>query len=164
VLPFPNELYSVRITGAELITALEDGIANWRDLNNSNGSHPYASGLRWQIDLTQPRGQRLSDVQVKDPDTGVWAPIDPARSYLGILTDYLTQGFEGYETFKRVCNDGTGRCLTAGSVFSDQSLINHFRQISDQPAPNDVVTRPACSDYSHQQVRTQDARVLTPCS
>lgn len=163
VLPFPNELYSIRITGAELINALEDGIANWRDLNNSNGSHPYASGVRWSLDLTQPRGQRLSDVQVKDPTTGVWTPLDPARSYMGILTDYLTQGFEGYDTFKRVCNDGTGRCMTAGSVFSDQSLINYFRQISDQPAPNNVVTRPACTDYSHQQVRTRDARVLTPC-
>ena len=163
VSPFPNELFSIQLTGAEIVSALEDGVANWLDKRNSSGSHPYASGLRWNLDLTQARGQRFTNVEVKDPMTGNWAAIQANQTYLGVLTDYLSQGFEGYDTLKRVCTGTGGRCATAGSLFADQSLINYVKQIAARPAPNNLVTRPACSDYAHQRVRTAAGIDLQPC-
>jgi len=163
VSPFPNELFSIQLTGAEIVSALEDGVANWLDKRNSSGSHPYASGLRWNLDLTQARGQRFTQVEVKDPVTGNWAAIQANQTYLGVLTDYLSQGFEGYDTLKHVCTGTGGRCATAGSLFADQSLINYVKQIAARPAPNNLVTRPVCSDYAHQRVRTAAGIDLQPC-
>ena len=163
VQPFPNELFSIQITGAEIASALEDGVANWLDNRNSNGSHPYASGLRWNLDLTQARGQRFTNIEVKDPNTGSWATLQATQTYLGVLTDYLTQGFEGYGTIKSVCTGAGDRCATAGSLFADQSLINYVKKIAARPAPNNMVTRPLCSDYAHQRVRTPAGVDLQPC-
>ena len=163
VQPFPNELFSIRITGAEIASALEEGVANWLDNRNSNGSHPYASGLRWNLDLTQPRGQRFTGIEVKDPNTGSWSAVQANQTYLGILTDYLTQGFEGYDTLKRICTGAGDRCATAGSLFADQSLINYVKKIAATPAPNNMVMRPVCGDYAHQRVRTPAGLDLQPC-
>ena len=68
VLPYNNVLVELDLTGAEVLAALEDGVANHLDRGQSNGSHPYAAGLRWDLDMSQPAGRRFSNVQVRDRD------------------------------------------------------------------------------------------------
>lgn len=147
VQPFPNELIAVQITGAQIQTALEQGVANWLDNGNSNGSHPYASGLRWDLDLTKPAGSRFSNLQVKNHKSGLWSQLDQGASYQLIISDYLRDGYEGYSTFSDICKTpASALCVPLGGVYATDSLARYL-----QSFPGGQVVRPACSDYSHQK-------------
>jgi 2',3'-cyclic-nucleotide 2'-phosphodiesterase (5'-nucleotidase family) len=66
LLPFTNVLVEMDLTGSEVIAALEDGVANHLDAAvPSDGSHPYAAGLRWDLDMSKAKGQRFSNVQAQ---------------------------------------------------------------------------------------------------
>lgn len=159
--PFPNELYIANLSGAQIIDTLEEAVSNWKDSGHSDGSHPYASGLRWHLDLTKPKGQRFSQIELKNDDTGQWQPLDLQATYSVVMTDYLAQGFEGYKTAGEVCKTtNTSQCVTAGGTFADESFI---RYVSDLQSKGQALMRPACSDYSHQKVTLSDSRELKPC-
>lgn len=161
--PFTNELYVVRLTGREIREALEEGVANWLDLKNSDGSHPYASGLRWSLDLTRRYGERFANIEVKSPLTQRWQSINPNEIYSLVIPDYLAQGFENYLTFGNACRQTRpGRCLTAGPVFAEQSVINYVSALPGATPADKVLTRPACEDYAHQRVTTPEGVMLRP--
>jgi len=158
VQPFPNELISVQITGAQILTALEQGVANWLDTGNSNGSHPYASGLRWDLDLTKPAGARFSNLQVKNHTTGLWSNLDPARAYKLIIADYLRDGYEGYRMFSDICKaPASNLCVPLGGVYAADSLVRHLQSMA-----GGLVMRPACTDYSHQKFIDRNGIALHP--
>ena len=159
IQPFPNELIVVNITGAEMKTALEQGVQNWKDQLNSDGSHPYASGLRWNLDLTQSFGNRFSNLMVKNHSTGIWSSLVSTATYKLVITDYLRDGAENFTTFKDIClSAGSTRCLPLGGIYAADSLTNYIKSIS--PAK---LTRPACGDYSHQSVIKADGSTLALC-
>jgi 5'-nucleotidase/UDP-sugar diphosphatase len=159
IKPFPNELIVVNITGAEMKTALEQGVQNWIDLLNSDGSHPYASGMRWDLDLTKPFGNRFSNLKVKNHSNGKWFDWNPNRSYTVVITDYLRDGAENYSVFKDICESaGSTRCLPLGGIYAADSLANFINSI-----PTAKLTRQACADYSHQSVIAPDGTELEKC-
>jgi 5'-nucleotidase/UDP-sugar diphosphatase len=159
IQPFPNELILINIKGSEMKTALEQGVQNWKDLGNSDGSHPYASGLRWDLDLTRGFGNRFSNLMVKNHTNGTWSPLDPSATYKAVVTDYLRDGSENYTIFSDIClSAGSSRCLPIGGVYAADSLADYIRSL----APTKL-TRPACSDYSHQSVVKADGNSLTLC-
>ena len=161
VQPFPNELFVVQLSGQQVIDTLEEAVANWKDNRNSDGSHPYASGLRWHLDLSKPQGQRFGNVEIKDHATGQWRPIDLQAIYSVVMPDYMAQGFEGYITPGGVCSmAGSQSCMTAGGTFLDESFAQY---IGSEQAANRKISRPACSEYSHQAVTLSDGRQLRPC-
>ena len=159
IQPFPNELIVVNITGAEMKTALEQGVQNWKDQLNSDGSHPYASGLRWDLDLTQSFGNRFSNLKVKNHSTSIWSPLVSGTTYKLVITDYLRDGAENFAIFKDIClSTGSTRCLPLGGIYASDSLSNYIKSI----APGKI-TRPACADYSHQSVIKTNGTPLSPC-
>lgn len=159
IQPFPNELIVVSITGAEMKTALEQGVQNWKDQLNSDGSHPYASGIRWNLDLTKPFGSRFSSLMVKNHSTGMWSPLVSSTTYKLVITDYLRDGAENYTTFKDICLTGAStKCLPLGGIYASDSLTNYVKSIA--PAK---LTRPVCGDYSHQSVIKSDGSTLALC-
>lgn len=159
IQPFPNELIVVDIKGAEIKTALEQGVQNWKDLMNSDGSHPYASGLRWSLDLSKPFGSRFSDLKVKNHSTGDWYDLDLNKSYKLVITDYLRDGAENYVVFKEIClSQGSTRCLPLGGVYAADSLANYIKLI-----PPAKLARQACADYSHQSVIQANGTELQKC-
>jgi 5'-nucleotidase len=161
VQPFPNELYVVQLSGQQVIDTLEEAVANWKDNGNSDGSHPYTSGLRWHLDLTKPRGQRFANVQRKDHVTDQWHPIDLQAIYSVVMPDYMAQGFEGYKTAGSVCGSiDSARCMTAGGTFLDESFTQY---IAAAQSAGRKISRPACSEYSHQAVTLSDGRQLMRC-
>jgi len=158
VQPFPNELIAVQITGTQIHTALEQGVANWLDSGNSSGSHPYASGLRWDLDLTKPAGARFSNLQVKNHTSGLWSKLEPAAVYKMIIFDYLRDGYEGYSMFSDICKaPASNLCVPLGGVYAADSLVRHLQSFSDGR-----VVRPACTDYSHQKFIGRNGIALNP--
>lgn len=161
IQPFPNELIVVQITGAEMQTALEQGVQNWKDNGASDGSHPYTSGLRWDLDLSQAFGSRFSNIQVKDHTTGSWSNLQSGASYELVITDYLRDGYENYTVFKDICSDtsGVARCFPVGGAYATDSVADYIKSF----APNKL-TRPVCGDYSHQNVIKADGSALKRCT
>lgn len=151
VLPFTNLLIELPLTGAQIADSLEEAVAYYLDAGHgSGGSHPYAAGLRWHLDLRQPRGQRFSRIEIKDRASGAWSAIDPARSYIVVTYDYTARGQDGYATFGTVYASGN---YVNSYLLYTQAVVDHIRA-------RGTVDRPAAGDYAHQSVITSDGRVL----
>jgi len=150
LLPFTNVLFELELTGAEVLQTLEDAVANYVDQALSDGSHPYAAGLRWDLDMRQPRGQRFSNVQVRDRRTGAWTALDPARTYVATTNDFIATGKDGFATLGKAYQAGryTNTYLLYTQTFVDHVLTQR------------TLRRPTRDNASHQKVTLPDGRVL----
>lgn len=153
LLPFSNTLVNLDITGQQVKDTLEDAIANHMDEGGSSGSHPYADGLRWDLDLTQAKGNRVRNIEVRDRKTGVWAPIDMDKTYVMATNDYIAEGRDGYTTLGEIFKDSSKVVDT--KLLYTQSFIDYI-------AKNGTVSRPNRDDYSHKTVITKDGKLLEP--
>ncbi len=97
VLPFRNGLVRLTLSGAQLRTALEDGLDYLLRTPGVTGAYPYLAGLRFSVDLRAARGSRLSAVQRRDAN-GQWVALDPAATLRVVTSTYLAGGGDGYET------------------------------------------------------------------
>lgn len=144
LLPFTNVLVELDITGTEVVAALEDAVANHLDAKQSSGSHPYAAGLRWDLDMSKPKGSRFTNVQVRDRATGAWSPIDPARTYVMVTNDFIAEGRDGYAMLGQVY--AAGRYVNTYLLYT-QSFADYVQRVG-------TVARPPRGDYAHQTVIT----------
>lgn len=129
VLPFGNMLYRLDITGTEVKGMLEDGMEAVYGANGSTGPYPYTGGLRFDVDARQPRGQRVSNVEVRDAATGAWAPLDASRTYKLFVLSFNANGGDGYQTLAGV---PAARRLDIGVLDSDV----FFNYIESLPTRN----------------------------
>lgn len=150
LLPFTNVLVEVELTGREVVAALEDAVANHLDLAQSNGSHPYAAALRWDLDMSKPKGQRFSNVQVRNKSTGAWTAIDLAKTYVLVTNDFIASGKDGYTALGTAYN--AGRYVNTYLLYT-QSFVDYV-------LAKGTLARPARADYSHQRVVTAAGVVL----
>ncbi|MEX8499087.1 5'-nucleotidase C-terminal domain-containing protein [Leptothrix ochracea] len=150
VLPFNNVIVELDLRGQEVLDALEDGVANYLDAALSDGSHPYAAGLRWDLNLSRPKGQRFSQVQVKDRRTGAWSALDPAKRYVLATNDFIATGKDGFATL--------------GKVYAEGRFVNTYllytQTFVDWMVARGVVSRPPHGDDAHQHVITKDGLTL----
>jgi 5'-nucleotidase len=150
VLPFSNTLIELQISGRQLLNVLEDAVANHLDNRSSDGSHPYAAGLRWHLDLSKARDRRFSKLEVHDRTSGAWLPLDPERIYTLVTSDYLAEGGDGYASLAVVHKNG--RSVNTYFLYT-QTFIDYLQR-------KGTLVRPAAADYSHQQVIAKDGRPL----
>lgn len=150
VLPFSNVLVELTLTGAQIRTVLEDALANHLDAGGSTGSHPYAAGLRWDLDMSKARGSRIAQLEVKNRTTGQWSAIDPARNYVVVTNDFIASGQDGYTTFGTIYKEG--RFVNTYLLYS-QTFIDYLKVRPD-------VVRPPRADYAHKSVVTKAGLTL----
>ena len=160
VLPFSNTLVELDLTGAQVLATLEEAAANFVDNGGSDGSYPYGSAIRWDADLTKPAGQRFTNVEVRDRDTGEWAPIDPAATYVVVTNDFIARGQDGYDTFGEVWE--AGNYVDTGILYT-QGLVDWI----EQDAPKDgqgvpQVSVPAPENFSTQSFVPGDGELMAP--
>lgn len=105
LLPFANTLVELDMTGAEISQVLEEAITYALDPEGSTGAYPYASGLRWDLDLSKPAGERFSNIEVKLKSDADWSPIDAATTYKVVTNSFVAGGRDGYLTFGTVSDD-----------------------------------------------------------
>jgi len=141
LLPFTNVLVELDITGQEVVQALEDAVSNHLDDAQSTGSQPYAAGLRWDLDMSQPDGTRFSNVEVQDA-AGNWTAINLAQTYVMVTNDFIAEGRDGYTALGAVTEDGRS---TNTFLLYTQSLVDYLLKTN-------TVSPPLRADYSHQQV------------
>ncbi|MFT7879443.1 MAG: choice-of-anchor I family protein [Sulfurimonas sp.] len=102
LLPFANTLYEIDMKGSEIKQVLEDALTNYLDNGGSTGSFPYAYGLRYDIHTDAAPKSRISNLEIKNRETGLWSAIDGDAMYVIVTNDYIAAGRDGYTTFKTV--------------------------------------------------------------
>jgi 5'-nucleotidase / UDP-sugar diphosphatase len=142
VLAFKNTLEQLSLTGNELHMMLEDAMQ--AVLDGHTGSYPYTGGLRWQVDLNQPFGSRLSNLEIWQ--NGIWQPLQPQHTYQLITIDFLADGQGGYDTLKTIAGE---RRVNVGLDYTEAFL----QYLEDLPQQNGKsVLKPLSLDlYSTQK-------------
>ena len=98
LLPFKNTLYRLVLTGAQVKSAIEDGVDSVIN-GTGTGAYPYTGGLRFKVDMNQAKGSRVSALEVRD-SAGNWKALDPAASYKLITNNFTAEGGDKYDTLK----------------------------------------------------------------
>ncbi|UFJ43317.1 5'-nucleotidase C-terminal domain-containing protein [Brevibacillus humidisoli] len=111
LLPFPNTLAVVEVTGEELKQALENGVSQ---VEEGAGRFPQISGMSFSYDPKKPAGERVVEVKVGDE------PLDLNKTYKVATNDFIAAGGDGYESLKKEDFFNTG--LTLYSVM-EEALI-----------------------------------------
>ncbi len=140
LLPFSNTLLEIDMTGAEVISTLEDALDFALAEDGSTGAYPYASGLRWNIDATQDKGKRFSMVEVKLKGESEWSAIQPDAVYKVVTNDFIAGGQDGY--------------LTLGEISDDKktdTFLDYAQSFVDHVQTTGVITRLPASEYSTQR-------------
>jgi 2',3'-cyclic-nucleotide 2'-phosphodiesterase (5'-nucleotidase family) len=108
-LPFGNIAVTMDITGADLRTALEEGVSLVEDVA---GRFPHVSGMTFVFDARRTRGSRVLDVKVGGK------PLDPGAIYRLATNEYMMAGGDGYAalTKGKPIVDASGGSLMANVV------------------------------------------------
>jgi 5'-nucleotidase/UDP-sugar diphosphatase len=85
VLPFGNELCTVKLTGAQIKAILADSTSRDPDA----GGFMQVSGVKVVVE-----GNEVTEITVNDE------PLDPERTYLVATNDFMLEGGDGYDIFK----------------------------------------------------------------
>ena len=94
VLPFQNTLATFQLTGADVVTALENGVSQ---VAEGAGRFPQVSGIRFVWDPAADPGARIVSAEVDMG--GVWTPLDPAATYGVVSNNFMRGGGDGYAVF-----------------------------------------------------------------
>lgn len=107
VLPFGNVVVSLRLSGAEVLEALENSVSQYED---GAGRFPQLSGATIRVDPSRPAGERVVEATVGG------APLDRAATYVVATNDYAAGGGDGFEVFvdaPRIIDASGGRLLAS---------------------------------------------------
>ncbi|NKC32627.1 bifunctional metallophosphatase/5'-nucleotidase [Falsiroseomonas selenitidurans] len=92
-LPFSNTVATVRLRGAALLAALENGVSA-----PGSGRFPQVAGLAFTWNPAAPAGQRIATARIT---TGRQAgPVRPEADYLMVTNNFLRAGGDGYAVLR----------------------------------------------------------------
>ena len=96
ILPFQNTLSTFKVTGQQLLTAMENGVSQVED---NAGRFPQVSGMRYTFDLAKPANEgRVTSIEI-DED-GSWKPLDLNKTYGMVSNNFIRGGGDGYKVFR----------------------------------------------------------------
>lgn len=95
ILPFPNPVVKLEVTGATIRAALEHGVSRSRE-DAQPGRFPQVSGLRFTFDARRPAGSRVTEVSVAGQ------PLDDRKTYTLATTTFMA--VEGGDDYKVLQN------------------------------------------------------------
>lgn len=139
VLPFKNTLVQLKMTGAEVKAALEDAMT--AVVANNTGSYPYTGGLRWNVDLNQPAGSRVSQLEVKTASG--YVALDLAATYNVVTINFLADGQDGYTSLKSI----TGARRTEVGLDYAEAFLTY---VDGLPGGTKQLNKLPVADYSTQ--------------
>lgn len=101
LLPYSNTLIELTMSGKQIKAILEDALSAVFE-NKSTGAFPYGYAIRYDIDSTQPKGNRVSSIEILNKTTQKFMPLEMTKEYVVVANSYIAEGRDGYETFKSV--------------------------------------------------------------
>ncbi|WP_164779650.1 S-layer homology domain-containing protein [Paenibacillus kobensis] len=133
VMPFGNNLTALKMTGAEIAAALENGVSG---VQTGEGRFPQVAGMRFYYDSTKQgevvdsvtgqtvkTGQRITKVQIKNAD-GTYSDMKPDAYYIVATNSFMADGGDFYRSMKQA--------KTAGRLY-ELNLVDYevFREYLD---------------------------------
>src|SRR6056297_929026 len=112
VLPFGNTTVVKKLTGAQLLDAVEHGLSQYPALE---GLFPQVAGMKIVFDGDRPAGERVISLKVKGE------PVDHDAVYEVATNDFMAAGGDGYEVFQ-----GTETVIEAGGL--EELVMNYISQ------------------------------------
>ena len=96
ILPFQNTLSTFKVTGQQLLTAIENGVSQVED---EKGRFPQVSGMRYTFNLAIPPNEgRVTSIEI-DED-GSWNALDLNKTYGMVSNNFIRGGGDGYKIFR----------------------------------------------------------------
>lgn len=129
ILPFPNNVVELKVSGETLLAALENGVSKVEQLA---GRFPQVSGMQYRYDPSQPAGSRIVSTMIGSE------PIDPGATYRLATNDFVAGGGDGYNMLA-----DAPRLVTAneGALLSDL-IINRIEALTPiSPEAHGRITR-----------------------
>ena len=110
VLPFGNTISQIKVTGQNIadmfakslgsILQEKDGKTvldeNGQPLLEPSGGFLQVSGAKVYYDTTLPAEKRVLYIEIKNPETGLYEPLNLAKDYYLTTNDFLAAGGDGY--------------------------------------------------------------------
>ncbi|KAL7271992.1 hypothetical protein RUND412_005216 [Rhizina undulata] len=90
--PFEDPVVVLRVTGAALVKALENGISK---LPSLEGRFPHVSNIFFEYDPALPAGERIHKIRVGNED------LVPEKKYTLATRAYLANGRDGYDALTK---------------------------------------------------------------
>lgn len=137
LLPFKNVLVRLTMTGSEVKSTLEDAVDSVIS-GTGTGAYPYAAGLRWNVDMNQAKGSRISGLEFKNA-SGNWVNFDLNATYKVITNDFTAGGGDNYLTLKSI----------TGARY-ENTFLDYADSFLQYVKANKSLGKPAVADYSTQ--------------
>lgn len=100
ILPFDSRLVIIKLTGKDILVALENSVSRYSDTIGRGEFFQY-SGAQVTYNLTQPSGSRVQSVKLRCSNCDVprFHDLEENRSYNVLITSFLSEGGDGYSVF-----------------------------------------------------------------
>jgi len=96
ILPFQNTLSTFKVTGQQLLSAIENGVSQVED---EKGKFPQVSGMRYTFNLAKPPNEgRVTSIEIDE--NGSWKPLDLNKTYGMVSNNFIRGGGDGYKVFR----------------------------------------------------------------
>ncbi|MBQ9578989.1 MAG: 5'-nucleotidase C-terminal domain-containing protein, partial [Ottowia sp.] len=130
--PFAGHIYLRKLTGAQILEALEHGA---RGEGNADSASKVGgprmlqpAGLRYTADGSKAPGQRVSRVEIIGKN-GKAQPLNPKARYIVALTEYLATGGDDFKMFTQ------GTHIPAPAPLDSGLAADYIKRHSPMPSP-----------------------------
>ena len=190
VLPFGNTISQIKVTGQNIADMFAKSLGsilqekngqpvldeNGQPLLEPSGGFLQVSGAKVYYDTTLPAEKRILHIEIKNPETGKYENLDPAKEYYLTTNDFLAAGGDGYTMLGGAREEGPSMDvafadylakadLTAYSVInpnsrtisisskkdSDGDGVSDIEEIKNGTDPSDSKSYPGRTDVPNGQ-------------
>ncbi|MFR8557149.1 MAG: 5'-nucleotidase C-terminal domain-containing protein, partial [Streptococcus thermophilus] len=111
VLPFGNSVAQIQVTGQNIYDMFVKSLGSILQVNESgknvfdengqpllepSGGFLQVAGARVYYDTTLPTEKRILSIDILDPETGVYKPLNITETYYLVTNDFLAAGGDGF--------------------------------------------------------------------
>jgi 5'-nucleotidase / UDP-sugar diphosphatase len=113
VLPFDNYVVAVKLTGKQIMEALEHGVSAVED---EEGRFPQVSGIVFTYSKNAKKGSRVKEAAIGGK------PLDPNGVYIIATNDFMAVGGDGYKAFGEAVKSSKDYHV-AGGAMKGENLV-----------------------------------------
>ncbi|MDC1290112.1 5'-nucleotidase/apyrase family protein [Candidatus Thioglobus sp.] len=96
ILPFQNTMSTFKVTGKQLLAAIENGVSQVED---GSGRFPQVSGMRFSFDSSKPANERVTSIEIQESN-GSFSALNIYGTYGMVSNNFIRAGGDGYKMFR----------------------------------------------------------------
>ena len=96
ILPFQNTMSTFKVTGKQLLAAIENGVSQVED---GSGRFPQVSGMRFSFDASKPANERVTSIEIEESN-GSFSALNLYGTYGMVSNNFIRAGGDGYKMFR----------------------------------------------------------------